>query len=71
MQWALREKCLYSEFYWSVFSRIRTEYREIWSISPYTVPMRENVDQKNSEYEQFSRSGVFPKLWKGKLNRPV
>ena len=23
---ALREKCLYSEYFWSVFSRIRTEY---------------------------------------------
>ena len=22
--WALREKCLYSEFFWSIFSRIRT-----------------------------------------------
>ena len=28
----LREKCPYSEFLWSVFSRIRTEYGEIWSI---------------------------------------
>ena len=25
----LREKCPYSEFFWSVFSRIRTEYGEI------------------------------------------
>ena len=24
----LREKCLYSELFWSVFSRIRTEYGE-------------------------------------------
>ena len=33
-------------FFWSVFSRIRTEYREILSIYPYSVPMRENADQK-------------------------
>ena len=26
---SLREKCPYSEFFWSVFSRIRTEYGEI------------------------------------------
>ena len=26
------------------------------SISPYSVRMRENADQKNSEYGQFSRS---------------
>ena len=25
----LREKCPYLEFFWSVFSRIRTEYEEI------------------------------------------
>ena len=33
-------------FFWSVFSRIRTEYGEIRSISPYSVPMRQNTDQK-------------------------
>ena len=31
----LRKKCLYLEFFWSVFSRIRTEYRlemlQIWT----------------------------------------
>ena len=53
----LREKCRpYSEFLWSVFSRIRTEYGETRSISPYSVRMRENTDQKNSEYEHFLRS---------------
>ena len=26
----LREKCLYSEFFWPVFSHIRTEYRNIY-----------------------------------------
>ena len=33
-------------FFWSVFFRIRTEYREIRSISPYSVQMRENTVQK-------------------------
>ena len=29
----------------------------IWSFSgPYSVQMRKNTDQKNSEYRQFSRS---------------
>ena len=41
---ALREKCPYSELFWSVFSHIRTEYREILRISPYSVRMRENTD---------------------------
>ena len=30
-------------FFWSVFYHIRTEYREILSISPYSVRMRENT----------------------------
>ena len=33
-------------FFWSVFSRIRTEYGEILRISPYSVRMQENTDQK-------------------------
>ena len=55
----LREKCLFSELFWSAFSRIRTEYGEIFCISPYSVRMRENADQNNSEYGHFSRSGRF------------
>ena len=43
----LREKCLYSEFFWSVFFRIR---------HPYLLRMWEDTDQKNSEYAYFSRS---------------
>ena len=53
---SLREKCPYSEFFWSAFSHIRTEYKEILRISPYPVQVRENTDQKNSEYGHFSRS---------------
>ena len=48
---ALRKTCPYSEFFWSVFSRIRNEYGEIRSMSPW-----ENTDQKNFEYGYFSRS---------------
>ena len=33
----LREKCPYSKFFWFVFSRIRTEYGEARSISPYSL----------------------------------
>ena len=49
----LREKCSYSELFWSTFSRIRTEYEEILRISRYSVQMRENADQNNSEYDTF------------------
>ena len=55
---ALREKCPHSEIFWFTFSRIRTEYDEILRTSPYSVQMRENADQNNSEYEQFLRSEV-------------
>ena len=52
----LHENCLYSEIFWSVFSRIRTEYGKMQSISSYSLRMRENTDQKNSEQEHFSPS---------------
>ena len=45
----LREKCPYSELFWFVFFRIQ-------SISQYSVRMRENTDQNNSEYRHFLRS---------------
>ena len=52
----LRKKCPNSELFWSAFSRIRTEYGEVRSISPYSVRMQENADQNNFEYGHFSRS---------------
>ena len=33
-------------FFWSVYSRIRTEHLRIRRISPYSVRMRDNTDQK-------------------------
>ena len=51
---SLREKCPYSEFFWSIFSLIRTEYGEILRISPYSVRMWENTGMKKSECGHFS-----------------
>ena len=34
-------------FFWAVFSRIRIEYRDLRSKSPYSVQIGENTDQKN------------------------
>ena len=45
----LREKCPYSDFFYSVFSCIRTRYTVI-------VQMRENSSKKNSEYGYLLRS---------------
>ena len=52
----LLKKCPHSEFFWSVFSHLRTVYGETLCISPYSAWMRENTDQKNSEYGHFSHS---------------
>ena len=63
----LRQKCPYSELFWSVFSRIRTEYGEILRISSYSVRMRENTDQNNCKYGYFLRSANHWKIiniWK-------
>ena len=35
---------------WKLFIIIRTEYGEIRSISPYSVRIRENTDEENSQY---------------------
>ena len=53
---ALREKCPYLELFWSSFFRIWTQYEEVRLISPYSVRIQENTDQKNSEYGHLSRS---------------
>ena len=44
----LGEKYPYFEFFWSVFSLIRTDYGDLQIKSPYSVQMREKIDQKNS-----------------------
>ena len=61
-QHTLREKCPYSQLFWSVFSHIRIKHGEILRISPYSVRMRENTDQNNSEYGHFLRSDTCGKF---------
>ena len=65
----LREKCQYSELFWSTFSRIWTEYGEIRSISPYLVRMQENADQNNSKYVHFLRSVMDKAYHQSFLNK--
>ena len=43
-------------FFWSVFSPIRDEYREMLQISPYSVRMRENTGQEFPIFRHFSHS---------------
>ena len=49
---SLRKKCSYSEIFWYLLG-----------ISSHSVWMPENLDQKNSEYGQFFRSGFLQKSW--------
>ena len=56
----MSKKCPYSEFFWWVFSRDWIEHGDLQFKSPCSVQMRENTDQKNSKYGQFSRG---KKLW--------
>ena len=60
--YALREKCPYSELLWFVFSRIRTENREILCISLYSVRIWKNTDQNNSKYRHILLSDAR-KVW--------
>ena len=52
----------YSELFCSVFSCLWTEYEQMLCISLYSVRMRGNADQNNSEYGYFSCS-VLDKVW--------
>ena len=46
LEWVtLRKKYLYSEFFWSVFSGIRTKYGDLLRKSPYLVQISKNMDQ--------------------------
>ena len=55
----MREKSPYSEFFWSTFSCIWTEYKDLLSKYPYSVRARENLDQKNFEYGHFFSSACY------------
>ena len=50
LYYALRARYQYSEFFWSVFSRIRTKNGKI---RRYSAQMRGNTGQKNSETSTF------------------
>ena len=65
-KYPLRKTYSYSEFFWSVFSRIQIEYRETQSISPYSARMRENMDQEKFEHRHFLRSAVSYRFQKKK-----
>ena len=61
LRFTLGEKCPYLELFWYTFSCIRTEYGEMlriqtFRISLYSVRMRKNKDQNNSEYGGLLRS---------------
>ena len=55
------DHCVKSARIWSALSRISRKLR----ISPYLVQMRENADQKNSEYGHFSHRRFLCKITNG------
>ena len=71
---ALREKCLYSKCFWSVFSHLRTDYWEILRIPTYSVRMLENTDNKNSEHVHVLLSVFYVEVmlfYKKLCNKPL
>ena len=62
----LREKVPYSEFLWSVFSHIWTEYREILRISPYKDWSRADL---SSVYQFWGHLILAPKFKKGRKRK--
>ena len=56
----LREMCPNEEFFWSVFSRIRTEYGEILGIQSNAGI----YGPENSVFGHFSRGGNLTKLFR-------
>ena len=55
----MRKKCPYSEFFFSVFSRIRTKYGEIVRISPYSFRMRKIRTRKTPNTDTFHAVCVY------------
>ena len=58
---SLHKKCPYLGLFWSVFSRIWSEYREIWSISPHSVQMREMWTRITPNTDTFHKVYVYIK----------
>ena len=54
-----RKTCSYAEFFWSIFSHIRTEYKDLRSKSPYLVQMQENAEQKNSHFSRGAYQSLY------------
>ena len=54
----LPKKCLYSKFFWPVFSCVWTEYRDLHSKSPCSVQMGERTDWKTPNTDIFHAVGV-------------
>ena len=54
----MRKTYPYYEFFWSTFSGIWTEYGYLRSKPLYSVRIRENTGQKNSEYGHFLHSDM-------------
>ena len=53
------KNCPGTEFFWSVFSRIWTECRDLQSKCPYLVRIRENPDQNEKSIAKIKHTNVW------------
>ena len=58
----LRKKCPYSEFFWSVYSHIRSEYGDLRSKYPYSLQMRKIRTRKTPNTDTFHAVIMSPIL---------
>ena len=67
----LREKCPHSEFFWSLYSRIRTTYREMRSISPFQSEYGKIGSRKtpNTDITQWYSQGKSTLKWNSSLHK--
>ena len=58
-RFTMREKCPNSEFFWSVFPSIPTEYWDSLCKAPHSAKCEIIWTSKNSETGHFSRTGLW------------
>ena len=70
---SLRKMCPHSQLFWSAFSHIRTEYKEIRSISPYSChtlePIFHQPFYQETDFERLSKTSECTNKISQKLQR--
>ena len=64
----MREKCPYLEFFWFVFSRIRTKYGEIRIMERYSVSLHIQSECGKIRTKKTLNTDTFDAVFRGLLN---